>query len=82
MLAGDYMKIARDLFTGRDNETHDVARYSWVVSVSAAIALACWSAVHNNVVDLAAFGTCIAAIVGAHGAALWAKRDTEPKEKD
>lgn len=76
------MKPIKDIFTGRDNETHDVARYSWTVSITATIALAIWSAIHNGVVDLAAFGTAVAAIVGAHGAALWAKRDTEPKAKD
>ena len=75
------MKIGKDIFTGRDNETHDIARYSWAVSITAAIALAILSAVHNGVVDLAAFGTAVAAIVGAHGAALWAKRDTEPGSK-
>lgn len=75
------MKAIKDVFTGRDNETHDVARYSWVVSVTAAIAFGGWNAFHSDVVDLASFGTCIATIVGAHGAAIWAKRDSEPMVK-
>ncbi len=75
-------KIINDLFTGIDGETADIARYSWAICIFAIVFLACWNAYRNGVVDLPGFGTAVAAIVGAHGAALWAKRDVEPKAKD
>jgi hypothetical protein len=34
---------------------------------------------HGAVIDLQAFAIAVSAVAGAYGAALWAKKDTEPK---
>lgn len=70
--------IVKQLLTGKDNETYDLGRISWVLCVFAAIGIAIYNLIHNITFTLEDFGRSIAAIVGVHGAAIWAKRDTEP----
>ena len=72
------MSILRQLFTGKDGETHDLGRWSWAVCIFAVILAAAGNWWHNAVIDLIALGTALAGVCGAHGAALWAKRSTEP----
>lgn len=74
----DVRKIANDLLTGKDNQTHDVARHSWFYCLVAVFVGAAWDAIHKGALDLAAFGNSIATVVGAHGAVIWAKRGAEP----
>lgn len=74
------MSILNDLLTGKDGETHDLGRWSWAISLGAVIAAGLHTAWHG-VIDLVAFGTSIAAVVGAHGVALGLKKDTEPGGK-
>lgn len=71
----------RQLLTGKDNQTHDLARWSWVSTTLAAIGGAIYNAIHAGVVNLTDFAQAIGIITGAHGAAIWAKKDTEPGEK-
>lgn len=71
-------QIVKQLLTGKDNETYDLGRISWVLCVFAAIGIAIYNLIHNITFTLEDFGRSIAAIVGVHGAAIWAKRDTEP----
>jgi hypothetical protein len=73
------MNILRNLFTGQDGVTHDLGRWSWAASWAAVVAAAGANWWHGAAIDLTAFGTALCAVAGAHGAALWAKRDTEPK---
>ena len=70
--------IVKQLLTGKDNENYDLGRISWVLCVFAAIGIAIYNLIHNITFTLEDFGRSIAAIVGVHGAAIWAKRDTEP----
>jgi hypothetical protein len=76
------MKPLIDILTGKDGQTHDIGRWSWVGSMLAVIAAALHTAWTKGTVDLVAFGQAIATVVGAHGAALWAKKDTEPVKGD
>lgn len=71
-------KPVKDLFTGRDGETQDIARWSWAFSLLGILAATTANFIHGHAIDLVALGTAIGAVVGAHGAALWAKKDTEP----
>ena len=71
--------ILLHLFTGADNQTVDLGRVSWAVSLAAVIAAGIHTAWAQGHVDLVAFGTAIAAVVAAHGAALGFKANTEPK---
>lgn len=71
----------RHLVTGKDNATHDLARWSWITTTLATIAGAIYNAIHAGVVSLTDFAQAIGIISGAHGAAIWAKKDTEPGQK-
>ena len=73
------VEILRHLLTGKDNETHDVARWSWVTTTLATIVGAMWDAIHNGNIDLMSFAQAIGIISGAHGAAVMMKRDSEPE---
>lgn len=72
------MMTLKTLLTGRDNSTQDLGRWSWAVTTLAVICGGGWNAIHTGAVDLTQFAQAIGLIVSAHGAALWAKRDTEP----
>jgi hypothetical protein len=71
----------KQLLSGKDNQTHDIGRWSWLVTTLSVIAGGAWNAIHSGALDLAAFSQAVAVVVGAHGATLWAKRDTEPGDK-
>ena len=65
-------------FTGKDGKTYDIARFSWAYSLGSLSAIVLHEAWTSRPVDLVAFGTAVSAIVVAHGAAIWGKKDTEP----
>jgi hypothetical protein len=74
----DITKAFRDIVTGKDNQTHDLGRWSWIVTTSALIGAAAWNAWHGAVLDLMMIANAFGLNIGAHGAVLWAKRGTEP----
>lgn len=73
------MKWFHEIITGVDNQTRDLGRISWIVSMASVIGHSCWAAYKGLVVDLSTFAQALSIVVVAHGAALWAKKDTEPK---
>ena len=73
-------KILNDLLTGKDGKTHDIGRWSLFVSSFGFFAAVIYNAMHAGLVDLEKMYMGMAAIVGAHGMALWAKAGTEPDE--
>ena len=73
------MEWLKHIVTGKDNETHDVARWSWITTTIATIIGACWNAMHGGAMNLMDFAQAIGIISGAHGAAVMMKKDTEPQ---
>jgi len=73
------MSLLRQLFTGVDGETHDLGRWSWACSFFAVVAAAVGNWWHNVALDVQALATALGIVAASHGAALWAKKDTEPK---
>jgi len=70
-----------NLFTGKDNKTLDIGRIIWFKGTLVFLGLAIWHVVHeHNPFDYNSFGLGFAGVLGAGGAALWAKKDTEPNE--
>lgn len=69
-----------NLLTGKDNETHDVARWSWLLSLLVTMGGAIWNSVHTATMtmDITSFAQAVAIISGAHGVAIYAKKDSEP----
>lgn len=74
------MKILRDLFTGLDGVTHDLGRWSWAASWAAVVAAAGANWWHGLPIDLGSLGGALCAVATAHGAALFFKSATEPKQ--
>jgi len=75
------MKILNDLLTGKDNKTHDIARWSWMVTTLTVMAGAAWDAVHAGTIQLKDFAESVGIIAGAHGATIMMKKDAEPNEE-
>jgi uncharacterized membrane protein len=71
--------IFQQLMTGKDGQTHDLGRWSWVVSTASVIGAGAWNALHAGAVDVMQLAQAIGVVVAAHGGALWAKRATEPE---
>jgi hypothetical protein len=71
-------KILNDLLTGKDNKTHDIARWSWMISMLAIIIGAGYELYQNTNVLLKDFAEAVGIIAGAHGAAVMMKKDAEP----
>lgn len=72
--------VLRQILTGRDNATQDVARWSWVFCILSLIVAAGLNAyVGHPVIDLIALATAEGLVVAAHSAALKIKADTEPQ---
>ena len=74
------VKIFNDLLTGVDGKTHDIARWSWMLSLVAVILGAGYEMFHSNIPTLKDFAEAVGIIAGAHGAAVMLKKDAEPKE--
>jgi hypothetical protein len=73
-------KILKDLFTGIDGQSHDLGKYLWCIAVLAGIIYAGIDLfVLHNKFDITQYGIGIGSLLGAGGAMLWAKKDTEPK---
>ena len=73
--------ILKQLLTGKDNQTHDIVRWSLLYSSLVLTAGLIFNAVHTGLFDIEKFYMGSAAIVGAHGFGLMMKKGTEPEEQ-
>ena len=73
--------VIRHIFTGKDNTTYDLGRISWAVNNISLIIFAVSNVYHSetHTLDLVTFANACAICVGAHGLALWSKKNTEPE---
>lgn len=71
-------ELLTQLLTGKDGETHDIARWSWVISFTVLVGGAVWNAYTSRILGLREFAESVGIVAAAHGAALFAKKDTEP----
>ncbi len=70
----------QQIFSGKDNATQDIARWSWAVCILSIIAAAGLNAyVGRVVIDLVLLATAEGLVVASHSAALRIKADTEPQ---
>jgi len=75
-------KILTDLLTGKDGKTHDIARWSWMISMLAIIVGAGIELYQSVNVSLKDFAESVGIIAGAHGAAVMMKKDAEPQPEE
>ena len=74
------MKYLDELLTGKDNQTQDIARWSWALSFIVLVIVALWEVIHSNAVSLRELAESLGLVSAAHSASIWAKKDTEPDE--
>jgi hypothetical protein len=73
------MDFLKHIVTCKDNETHDIGRWSWVLSFLAVVIIGLWQVIDGNAVSLRELAESLGLVSGAHSASLWAKKDTEPQ---
>ena len=75
------ISIIKDILTGIDGESYDIARVSWVITTLALIGIEIgYLYTHPQAVfDVLNFGGALAANIGAHGGAIGFKARTEPQ---
>lgn len=76
------MGILRHLLTGRDNQTHDLGRWSWLICTLSVLAHDAYQLYKGTVVDVKDLGVALCAVAAAHGLAIGAKAKTEPGGAD
>ena len=79
-LRSSVMAGLKQMFTGKDNKTLDLGRVLWAKAVVAFLGLAFYGVYKGNPVDYMAFGTGLAAVLAAGGAAIGFKAKTEPED--
>jgi len=72
-------KVFNDLLTGEDGKTHDIGRWSWMLSLLAVLCGAGYELINGSMPSFKDFAEAVGIIAGAHGAAVMLKKDTEPK---
>ena len=71
--------MIKQLLTGKDNKTYDIVRVSLLFGIMHLIALSAYDVIaHASHFNIQEFGLGFGAIIGAAGAALGLKKDTEP----
>jgi len=75
------MQHILNALSGPDNQTIDIARVLWVVSVLAMIVFEAHAVWDGKPFDPVAFATGAAAILAGGGAAVGLKANAEPKDR-
>jgi len=78
-----YCSLFIDVLTGIDGKSFDIARVSWVLTTLVITLGEIWNVVEgNHHFDTKEYAEGIAIMAAAHGAAIFAKKETEPKAKE
>ena len=70
--------IFKQLLTGKDNETYDLGRVSWLVGMVAVIGLAAYEVMHSSV-SLRELAESLGIVSAASGASVAIKQGAEPQ---
>jgi hypothetical protein len=73
------MKMIKDLFTGIDGQTHDPARFLWIVGMVVFMAFSGWEVYKSGKFDMINFGVAYGALLAAGASGVKIKESTEPK---
>jgi hypothetical protein len=68
----------KQLLTGKDNETYDIGRVTWLLGILAVIGLAVYEVMHTTI-SLRELAEALGIVTGASGASVMMKKDTEPQ---
>jgi len=70
--------IFKHLLTGKDNQTYDIARVAWMVSLLAVLVVAGYQVITHGAVSLRELAESLGIVSASGGASVWAKKDAEP----
>lgn len=70
--------ILKQLLTGKDNETYDIGRVSWMLGIISVIVIAFYEVMHSSI-SLRELAESLGIVSGASGVSIMAKKDTEPQ---
>jgi len=70
--------ILKQLLTGKDNQTYDIGRVSWMLGIVSVIAIAFYEVMHSSV-SLRELAESLGIVSSASGVSIMAKKDTEPQ---
>ena len=71
-------QIIQQLLTGKDNQTYDLGRVSWLVGMLAVIGLATYEVMHSSV-SLRELAESLGIVSAASGASVAMKQGAEPQ---
>jgi len=71
-------QILQQLLTGKDNQTYDLGRVSWLVGMLAVIGLAAYEVMHSSV-SLRELAESLGIVSAASGASVAMKQGAEPQ---
>ena len=72
-------EIITHILTGKDNQTHDIARWAWMIGFIAVISIAVYEVIQAHQVSLTELAEALGIVSGAGGASVMMKKDTEPQ---
>ena len=70
-------EVFRQLLTGKDNETYDIGRVTWLIGFVSIIGIAAYE-VMDNTVSLRELAEALGIVSGAGGVAVGMKQGSEP----
>jgi hypothetical protein len=71
-------EIVKQLLTGKDNETYDIGRVTWLIGLVAVIALAFYEVLYSTV-SIRELAESLGIVSAAGGASVAMKSKTEPE---
>jgi hypothetical protein len=71
-------EVLKHLLTGKDNQTYDIGRVTWLFGFISVIALAGYEVMHGTV-NLRELAEALGIVSGAGGVSVMAKKDAEPQ---
>jgi hypothetical protein len=74
-------EVLKQLFTGKDNETHDMVAYLVFLSFLVGLTLTTWNFIRGVPFSFQDFGVGVGAMIGAFGVADKLRKDSFPDAK-
>ena len=71
-------KIINDLLTGKDNQTHDLGRWTWLIGFFSVIMIAIYEVMQSKAINLTELASALGIVSGAGGASVMMKSNSEP----
>ena len=70
--------VIKQLLTGKDNQTHDLGRWTWMAGFISIICIAIYEVVQSKAISLTELASALGIVSGAGGASVMMKQNSEP----